>query len=127
MKIRSALLPCLLEAGYYKIPPGMSIREVSKKWMAGEKAYDDSMPVWYAAEEVWPFREYTWSATNARNSPEEFETIRAKLKAEGWKPEMPAHVALGKDGKIKVGEGNHRLAIARELGLKVPVWFHFMY
>jgi hypothetical protein len=26
---------------------------------------------------------------------------------------------------VKVGEGNHRLAIAKELGIKVPVMFHF--
>jgi len=129
-----------IEAAYYDLKPGTSIKEVIERWVEnGEKAYDRSMPVWYSPREVWPHREYTWTRDNARGGyakvkgksvdlpgPLKWDALGIDLKARGWDPTEPLHLSIGKNGKAKVGEGNHRLAIAREVGLsKVPVFFHF--
>ena len=46
---------------------------------------------------------------------------------ERWDPKEPLQFEIGRKGGVKVGEGNHRLALAKELGIsKVPVWFHYM-
>lgn len=49
------------------------------------------------------------------------------MRKHGWREdEQPLLLFIGKEGNVKVGEGNHRLAIARELGMKkVPVKFMF--
>lgn len=48
------------------------------------------------------------------------------MKRCGWTPYDPAHMLFGANGEMKLGEGNHRVAVAKEIGLKVvPVRFHF--
>lgn len=117
-----------LTEGYYRIDPGKppAIKEVIRQWIKGNKAYDDRPHAWYPIEEVLPYREYKWSREKARRSPEEWDELKQKIKNEGFDPENPIIVLVGKNGKAKIGEGNHRLAIAHELGLeRVPVMFMF--
>ena len=130
----------LVLAGYYNLKPGTPIQEVIENWAEqDQKAYDGSMPIWYSPREVWPYREYTWNRQNSRggfakikgksvelSGPLKWDALAVDLKDRGWDPDDPLHLNIGKNGKAKVGEGNHRLAIAREVGLsKVPVFFHF--
>ena len=44
----------------------------------------------------------------------------------GYNPNYPIMLVVGRNGIVKIGEGNHRLAIAKQLGIKtVPVEFVF--
>ncbi len=137
-------------SGYYRIkdannPP--PVKEVLEKWACrGDKAYDPPHSrdpekrqhgvFWYDIDEVLPYREYFWTRRTARGGSEHWDELKASMREEGWSRSAkfadegffidPAHIIVGKNACAKVGEGNHRLAIARELGLKkVPVRFHF--
>jgi hypothetical protein len=139
--------------GYYSIDPNdpPTIEDIKDAWAKdGLKPYDeDSYHAYFSPEELWRYREYDWSAKTAEGEevistsgnkfsdkwnfvPDENENVGLnkwnamveKMKS-GWKTRDPAHVEIGKNGVVKVGEGNHRLAIAKELGIKVPVMFHF--
>lgn len=120
---------------YYDIEPGMTIPDIIDRWAGPErgKAYDRSMPVWYEPEALWPYREYTWTRERARRplfgpdvtGPEKWDTLVESLREHGWDERNPAIVDVGRNGVAKVGEGNHRLAIARKLGILVPVRFVF--
>jgi len=126
------------KAKYYTIK-GESIDEVSKRWIQGDKANDAKVHGHYRLSDVWPYREYTWTRDKSRAGmtevngkwvdlpgPEKWDAISDAMKKRGWEKNQPAIVAIGKNGGIKVIEGNHRLAIARELGVKdVPVQFDF--
>jgi hypothetical protein len=91
-----------------------------------EKLYDDVQPVMVPVKLLWPMREYTWSREDARLSPAGWDELKASLKRKGWDKNDPLHLYIGQEGGEKVGEGNHRLALAREIGLReAPVRFHF--
>jgi hypothetical protein len=128
------------ESQYYDLEPRTPVKEVIRRWVEkGQKAYDDSMPQSYSVAELWPYREFTWTRDNARGGfakvggksvdlpgPLKWDALAADLKKRGWDSSDPLHLTVGKNGKAKVNEGNHRLALAREVGLsKVPVVFHF--
>jgi hypothetical protein len=130
-----------MSGGYYNIEPHASIQEVVDKWQKeGLKAYDASIPLMVPLREVWPYREYTWSRNDSRpngvtikgewsgdlTGPQKWDILMEELKTSGWDPNKPLFLSIGRQGGAKVGEGNHRLAIAKELGFqKVPVWFQF--
>lgn len=107
---------------YYNLAPGTPVSTVAKLWASeGKKAYDDSMPQDYNPDDLWPYREFTRDVGVSYDP-----SIKASLMANGWQSDRPCHISLGRDGSIKVGEGNHRLALSRILGItKVPVVFHF--
>ena len=110
----------LAEGRYYKLHRKISIDEVARRWReGGEKAYDESMPVMYSLREVWPHREYTWTRAKSRRSSGEWDALLADMKTNGWRKSDPLVLNVGRQGGVKVGEGNHRLAIAKELGIRV--------
>lgn len=117
---------CKLASAYY-LKDNTSIEEVIRRWVEdGAKAEDDSMPVWYSPEELWPYREYNWNKENSRAGEAEWDELEANLKARGWDVNEPLYLSVGKNGIAKVSEGNHRLAIARKINLsKVPVFINF--
>lgn len=107
---------------------GIPVKEVLRRWAIDrDKTYDDVVMV--SIDELWPYREYTWSKDNFRlkgHDDNYWDTLKRSIVENGWQQKNPAHVIVGKNGQIKIGEGNHRLAIARELGIKdVPVRYHF--
>lgn len=129
-----------------------SLKDVIDGWVkCGLKAIEpDSFHAFYSPEELWKYREYTWSAETASHEdvrgtddemypdkwrflPDEEENtglnkwnkMVEKMRSVGWNPRQPAYFEIGKNGVAKVGEGNHRLAIAKELGVRVPVVFSF--
>jgi hypothetical protein len=127
-------------SGYYSPEGSMSLGEVLDRWAnQGDKIYDSAMPIYYPVSKLWPHREYTWSRNKSRSGharvkgknvyltgPLKWDALKADMAVNGWDPDEPLYVDLGLDGNMKVAEGNHRLAIARELGMgKVPVWFSF--
>lgn len=122
---------------------GMTIREVVKRVKEGDKA--NSKVVMVPTSELASIRDYEWSRTNIRRGavpvgkpdskgcprdysdplegPERWDALVKWTKKYGWKCD-PAHVDVGRDGKAKLGEGNHRLAVAEHLGIeRVPVQF----
>ena len=127
-------------SGYYDWQAGMSLEDVIDRWrQEGQKLREDSMPVLLPLRAVWPLREYTWTRDRARggyakvrgksvllDGPLKWDAIKEDMSQRGWDPKSPAHLMIGRQGGAKLGEGNHRLAIARELGIqKVPVDVHF--
>jgi len=108
----------------HKPPP---LREVIRRWaQSGDKPQNYHRAHWYAVEEIWPHREYTWRKHDARNSPQEWDAIAASMREHGWRDDEPAWLMIGGDGSTKLGEGNHRLAIAKQLRFKrIPVAFLF--
>jgi hypothetical protein len=125
---------------YYDLRPDISLREVLRRWADdGRSANDDSMPQPYSAKELWPLREFTWTRETARDGnakvggktvdlpgPLKWDAMVVDLKANGWDTNDPLHFHVGKNGKMKVAEGNHRLAIAKQINLsKIPVRVHF--
>jgi len=129
--------------GYYSAFPGMSLEDIIYRWqnnapgtwkhpVRGETSFgamkllDDSMPVMIHVGELWTFREYEWTRDTARDGSANWDDIKARMSSEGWNPDSPLIFLIGRNGVSKVGEGNHRLGIARELNMtEVPVRFLF--
>lgn len=125
---------------YYDSYPGMTLHEVISNWQSeGRKLLEDSMPVLIPISILWPFREYTWTRENSRSGnarvngqtvhlegPLKWDALKEDMKVHRWDPKEPLHFEIGRTSGAKVGEGNHRLALAREVGiLSIPVEFHF--
>lgn len=111
--------------GYYDAYDGMPIELVLHRWREDRsKAYDRSLPVFYDANDLWKYREYDWTRESARRDPEEWDELHASIKRHGWDEKDPLILQVG-PGRAMVGEGNHRLAIAREMDIPVPVTFWF--
>ena len=125
-----------LNEGYYEINPKNPppIKDVLEDWIDGKKAYDAGSMItgrslsyhgYYSVDELWEYREYDWSAEKHRESQEQWDTLVASIK-KGFNPKYPIMINVGKNGVVKIGEGNHRLAIAKQLGIKmIPVNFIF--
>ena len=130
-----------LSGGYVTMPKRIdSLDGVVQGWQQrGDKVYDDSMPVMVPTKLLWAIREYTWTRDASRpgyarvggKSVElpghlKWDAIANDLDARGWDKKEPMYVDIGRDGGVKVGEGNHRLAIAKKLGIReIPVVFMF--
>ena len=121
MKLAAQLIK-ICEA-YFDITPDMSISEVENQWKSGNKGYDarkvlpsgEHFHGYYPTDEVWALREYTRPFS---------QELADAIKKNGFT--SPIDITLAKKGKSYVGEGNHRLAVARHLGIKeVPVMFTF--
>lgn len=130
-------------AAYTKLPKRLKprqINEVFEDWQErGNKVYDDSMPVMVPTSDLWPLREYTWTRESARSGfarvgdetvqmpgPMKWDAMKEDLAARGWDPKEPLYLEVGRSGGVKVGEGNHRLAVAMKLGIReVPVTIIF--
>ena len=153
--LRQLVRECLLSEAYYDLNPlsPPPIDYVINEWKKGNKADPaETYHAMYLPSELWPYREYTWNEDTASGKevmgkdkslyqdkwhfvPLDAEGLivgRSKwnfmfneLKTKGWNPRDPLHLEVGKNGVAKVGEGNHRLAIAKELGIHVPVLFTF--
>lgn len=140
------------ESWYYRYEPGTPLQTVIDRWqkdrpgldrrgnpLPRQKVYEDSMPVMLTVRELWPLREYTWTRENSRGGfakvngksvqlpgPLKWDALKEDMRLRGWNPRDPLLLEIGSEGGVKVGEGNHRLAIARELGIqKVSVEFQF--
>lgn len=110
---------------------GVHPREVAGQWQHhGIKPSEDMVMV--PVHHLMKHREYKWHSrrtrgeeTSASGKPtEHWSELEKSIKEKGW-TDNPAHVMVDKRGKIKVGEGNHRLAVAKSLGVThVPVRYH---
>jgi len=119
----------------------LSLEEVAERWaLESDQTYDAHIHAYHSPRELWQLREYTWTRSTARAGwalvdgkdvdlpgPQKWDAIKEDMAKNGWrKDQQPVIVIFGKNGYAKVGEGNHRLAIARELRIrKVPVKYIF--
>jgi hypothetical protein len=119
-----------------------SLREIARKWAEdGKKAHEARVNGYYPVEELWKYREYTWTRDTSRAGtardgrdaedlagPLKWDAIKEDMQRNGWRlTEQALTFQVDKEGFARVAEGNHRLAIARELGMKeVPVTFEFV-
>tara|TARA_Y100000310_G_scaffold309351_1_gene353347 strand:- start:1541 stop:2173 length:633 start_codon:yes stop_codon:yes gene_type:complete len=136
------------ESYYYYPEPNITLQTIVDRWqkqrdgktklgktMPFQKIYDDGMPIMINVKDLLPHREYIWTRENARQSfvkrgqagPEKWDEIMDNMKRSGWDKKQPLEFYIGHKGGMKVGEGNHRLAIAQELDIEeVPVSFSFI-
>tara|TARA_B100001094_G_scaffold330121_1_gene394556 strand:+ start:1276 stop:1836 length:561 start_codon:yes stop_codon:yes gene_type:complete len=121
-------------------PHHLSLKDVIGMWQNdGQKLYDDDMPLMMPVRDLMLHREFRWTRGKARSGiarignrrvelsgPEKWDAMTADLRENGWDRREPLYFEIGRDSGQKVGEGNHRLAIASKLGIaKVPVVFKF--
>lgn len=113
---------------YYRYTPGMSLEEVGRRWaQENNKAYDGVF--YFPPNVLWKYREYDrrYEPKGAQEySDRVIREVTESLGEKGWSPEEPCWIIFGKNGRAKIGEGNHRLVAARSLGLReVPTRFLF--
>ena len=120
-----------LNEGYYEIDPKapMPIEEIIDRWMRGNKAIDYKVELgyhgMYSTKDLNDYREYPDEGLRNSQESEEYEELRDEIKEEGVREPLIVIVSKS-DGKAKIGEGNHRHAIAKELGIEyLPVRFVF--
>lgn len=113
------------------LPENISIDEIIALGKQNIKPWERNqleLPV----EELWKHREYNRLGEHGYKSPEELNALKESIQKEGIKDPLTLNVATpdrplisggtGEEVAAKLGEGNHRLALARKLGLKtVPV------
>lgn len=111
----------LNETKYKFNPYPMPIDHLIDKWKNESKK--EEFFAYYSPGELWKYREYTWTETFSRGwSSETWDKIKKSLKERGYNESYPILLIIGKNGKAKVGEGNHRLAITKQMGFKkIPV------
>jgi hypothetical protein len=119
-----------LKEGYYEIDPNnpTSIEEIIELWIRGNKAYDyNREPGYhgmYPTEELEKYREWTDNRLRNPQDSEEYQNLKAEILEDGVIE--PIIIQVSRDGEAKIGEGNHRHAIAKELGIEqLPVRFVF--
>lgn len=92
------------------------LQKVLSDWVEKGKRAPEG-PHWFPPRELFKYREYM-----RRTRPD----LQKSMEEKGFDPKHPIWLNFGRNGKIKIGEGNHRLKTAIQLKLdKVPVVFHF--
>jgi hypothetical protein len=107
---------------------GLTVADIVRMWRdKNEKIHEMSMPYMMDADDLWNYREYDWGRENNRYMNTEYWDELAASMKNGWDKNRPLWLTVGKDGVGVVGEGNHRLAIFRQLGnpTQVPVRISF--
>lgn len=92
------------------------IQKALKDWVEDGKKSPEG-PHWFPPKELFKYREYL-----RRDRPD----LKKSMTKKGFDPKYPIWLNFGQNGEVKIGEGNHRLKTAIQLGLdKIPVVFHF--
>lgn len=114
--------------GYKDYDKNMSISDVGKMWAKENiKLYDPKRREYHGIfhpKDVFPYKEFTRDVKNKH-------ALRKKLLKNGWDKSKPAMIMVGKNGKVCLREGNHRLKIVEELKsmtgkkFQIPVRFFF--
>ena len=120
-----------LSEGYYKINPNdpTPIEEIIDLWMRGNKAYDYKVELdyhgMYSTKDLNDYREFPDDKLRNLQNSKEYQNLKEKIAKYGVLDPLIVIVSKS-DGKAKIGEGNHRHAIAKELNIQqLPVRFVF--
>lgn len=88
-----------------------------QNWKNHLRSYVQMVPV----AELLKFREYAWSAEEARRDSNKWNQLVESVKRRGVS--SPLFLEYDIEGFMILSEGNHRLAVAAELGIEyVPVY-----
>lgn len=89
----------------------------------------DNIVIDFKSKDVWPWREYTrdLQGNGDGNTPKQMDALRASIKKEGIRDPLMLHISrMDKGVNVYLGEGNHRIGLALELGIRtVPVRFYY--
>lgn len=115
---------------YYDYEGDKSLREVSCLWTNHNHRPRDirwKAHGWFDIDTVDRLKEFDRSKSNMRNlRPEEWKDLKESMKEKGWKEDQPGIIDFDQYGHALLVEGNHRLAIAKEIGIeRVPIRFTF--
>lgn len=116
---------------YYKTSKNSSVKKVADRYFkTGDKLYDvdwvrGEYHVLANVKELEKLKEHNWSRKHSRIGEEKYEELYQDIKENGIK--LPVQVFFWQhERRASLGEGNHRLAIAKELGIKkIPTVFVF--
>jgi len=111
----------------YDVKPDDHIQLLIDRWQRdGQRPSHRTPSMMVPVHELLPHREYIRNPEHSRGGAEHWHQLKQKMANEGWDPEDPLILRVGREGGVKVGEGNHRLAISKELGVdKVPVHVYY--
>lgn len=116
---------------YYKTSKNTPLKKIAKRYYAtGDKLYDvdwvrGDYHIMAPVKDLDSIKEHNWSRKKSRRSAEDYEELYQDIKNNGI--QQPIQVFLYQyENRAVLGEGNHRLAIAKELGIKkIPTVFTF--
>jgi hypothetical protein len=104
-------------------PDGVTkIKDVATMYGKENKAYSDNVTLSVGVEDLYKIREYDRNIKNGTTglrTKEEYESLKESIKKEGIKTPLVVTLKKNEMGDVSaiVGEGNHRIRIARELGI----------
>lgn len=111
--------------GYYPFDEGMSLQYLLCRWVHGhDKLWSDrdikTLPSGAYYHGLVPWQDL-WQHRHIGRPLD--KRLLEDVSEHGFK--NPVHVYLGENGNIMVGEGAHRVVVAKELDVPLPVMFHF--
>lgn len=92
----------------------------------------DDLEFQLPVQSLWGYREYDRTPKNGftgLRSEDEFNELRDDIKRNGVKSPIVFTIKRLSSGNVEayIGEGNHRILIAKQLGIKtIPVRFHYI-
>ncbi len=117
---------------YYNTSKNTSVKKIADRYFkTGDKLYDvdwvgkGNYHILADVRELEKIKEYNWSRKKSRRGEERWDELVDDIKRNGFKE--PVQIYLYRNEKrLNLGEGNHRLGVARELGIKkIPAIFFF--
>lgn len=106
---------------YYNFRPDYTIEEIIHKWLRdGDKLQDAVYHGYHPLEDVMKYKEKICEPDKSKLSTEEWEELKCSLDA-GWDESQPLILSICKDGRVWIGEGNHRATIAKDLFVSDPI------
>jgi len=98
----------------------LSIEEVIANWIYGDRPEKQNVHTLYPIDVLLEYRDLGQEGA----APGNFEQLAQHMKENGMTE--PIVLVIGKNGQARIGEGNQRLLIAKQIGIKkVPVRFIF--
>ena len=113
--------------------PKMSLENCIKLYTEHNIKIDDYVQIEFPTESVYPYREYDREMKDGwtgKLHQDEYIELMSDIKRKGIQQPGVLDIVNLKDGlyEVYLGEGNHRLRIARELGIKLyPLTFSYRY
>lgn len=109
----------------------VTLENIIKIFANGNLKISDSFQPMVEIKELWKIREYDRKMVDGytgKNSESEMKKLKASIKKHGIKQYGHVSIDRRKNGDVEVllGEGNHRLNIAKEVGIKeMPIMFSY--
>ena len=101
-----------------------SVKSICELYGAKKLAIADSVILEFDVKDVYNYREYDWTRSSARWGSEKWDELKDSIKKNGIKQYGVLSLYRDKKGNVEVfiGEGNHRITLAKEVGIrKIPM------